>query len=134
MKKIRFFLIFLLLFLSASLWAQQSVEEGGMDDNSFLMDQGFVQTKGTVEHIFYAITYPTPPRDTYFNFIQEWGIAERQDLGFTIPVILFENSGDGLSDIFLDYRYQIVKGKTSSYCTTLFPDSAYRKHFQKFRI
>lgn len=111
MRKILSCSVLLLLLYPFSLLAQQSVEEDGMDDNSFLMDQGLVQDRGTVEHIFYAITYPSPPRDAYFNFIQEWGIAERHDLGFTLPITIFEKSGDGLGDVFLDYRYQVVKGK-----------------------
>ncbi len=79
MRKILPWPILLILLCPFSLLAQQSVEEEGMDDNSFLMDQGVVQHRGTVEHIFYVISYPTPPRDVYFNYIQEWGIAERHD-------------------------------------------------------
>lgn len=112
----RFLLLFGVLLSTCvpaiTLLAQQSIEEDGMDDNSFLMDQGTVQTRGTVEHIFYIIAYPTSPKDAYLNWIEEWGFAERHDAGFTIPVTIFEQSGDGLGDIFLDYRYHLIKEKT----------------------
>lgn len=115
MREKRFFALFSLLCLWVlcgpfrPAFAQQSVDVDGMDDNSFLMEQGFTQDVGTVEHIGYVIAYPTSPKDVYFNYIQEWGITPHQDAGFTLPVTLHEQSGDGLGDIFLDYRYQILQ-------------------------
>lgn len=111
MLRILFNIFFLLaVFLaSAKAHAQQSVDFDGIDDNSFLMDEGYTQDPGTVQNILYGIAYPTNPKDIYLNLSQEWGISERHQAGFTLPITIYQNTGDGVGDLFLDYRFQLLK-------------------------
>lgn len=105
----KIFILTLAIFFSSSSFAQQSVDFDGIDDNSFLLDEGYSQEAGTVQHILYNITYLSNPKDIYFNLSQEWGISKRHQAGFTLPVTVYQSSGDGIGDLYLDYRFQLLE-------------------------
>jgi len=109
MRRIRLLAFLTLLAWAASARAQQAVDFDGIDDNSFLLEEGYSQDAGTVQHIFYSILYASAPKDIYFNYSQEWGLSERHQVGFSLPATIYENTGDGIGDLFLDYRFQLTK-------------------------
>ncbi len=107
----KIFMLWIGTLLSTESFAQQSVDFDGIDDNSFLLEEGYSQDAGTVQNIVYNISYLSNPKDIYFYLSQEWGISERHQAGVTLPITVFESSGDGIGDLFLDYRFQLLKSQ-----------------------
>ena len=86
----------------------------GIQDNSFLVEEAYNQNFGVVQHIS-SFTRFFDSKDWVYTFTQEWPVPgdPRQQLSYT-PLALhagaFPDSGVGIGDVFLNYRYQLVGG------------------------
>jgi hypothetical protein len=77
-----------------------------IQDNSFLIEEGYNQERGVVQHI--GIFERASGGDWEFAFTQEWPLGGiRHQLSYTIPVQR-GTTGTGLGDVALNYRYQLV--------------------------
>lgn len=96
--------------------------EGGIKDNSFLVEEAYNQEPGIVQHIFNWVRGwdfdDTRTRTFDFVFTQEWPIgSESHQFSYTIPISsVFEHPAGGVSsdeaglgDILLNYRYALSK-------------------------
>ena len=103
--------------LSAVAVAQQDSssspsDQPGIQDNSFLIEEAYNQTFGVVQHISgFARLWNS--KDWAYTFTQEWPVPgnARHQFSFTIPFLhagAFQDSGAGIGDVFLHYRYQLV--------------------------
>lgn len=101
------------LFLSLALFAVAASAQvvpdealNGIQDNSFLLEEAYNQTPGVVQHI--SVFLRETRGDAWaFAFTQEWPVAKtRHQLSYTIPLI--GGSENGLGDIALHYRYQLL--------------------------
>jgi hypothetical protein len=114
---IGFYFFFVLILLSGATVAQQDAApspsaQPGIQDNSFLIEEAYNQTFGVVQHIS-AFARFWNSKDWAYNFTQEWPVPgdARHQFSYTVPFWhagAFQNSGTGLGDIFLNYRYQLV--------------------------
>ncbi|HXE58439.1 MAG TPA: hypothetical protein VNK43_10605 [Gemmatimonadales bacterium] len=79
-------------------------------DNSFLIEEGYNQEPGVVQHI--ATFQRAEGGDWWaFSFTQEWPLfGQRHQLSFTLPVADLAD-GTGLGDVGLNYRHQLVGGE-----------------------
>ncbi len=99
-------------------------EEGGIRDNSFLIEEAYNQDPGVVQHIFNWV--PSwerngPRRENAFDYVftQEWPVlGQRHQFSYTIPMLYaHEREGgagtqaDGFGDILLNYRLQVLGGE-----------------------
>src|SRR6266850_3285096 len=93
-------------------------------DNSFLIEEAYNQEAGVVQHIFTALYARDNAgadrlRAWEFTFTQEWPIfSGDHQFSYTIPysfIDLWEDGErdkeNGLGDIFLNYRYQLLHEK-----------------------
>src|SRR5262245_20464456 len=87
------------------------LEESGIQDNSFLIEEAYNQEYGVVQHIN-NFTYLSQSKSWAYSFTQEWPVdpAPRNQLSYTLlavhaPVV---GSGIGIGDVALNYRYQLV--------------------------
>jgi hypothetical protein len=81
----------------------------GLQDNSFLLEEGYNQDPGMVQHIN-LLLYDHDAEDWIYTFTQEWPVfSMKHQLSYTIP-LTNDESDDGvqLGDIALNYRYQLV--------------------------
>ena len=86
--------------------------EGGIQDNSFLIEESYNQDYGVVQHInnFERLWQS---KTWVYSFTQEWpvDIAPKNQLSYTVVATHsgdFPGSGTGLGDIALNYRYQLI--------------------------
>ena len=90
----------LLCFQSSNLYAQ-------IQDNSFLLEEAYNQEAGVVQHI--SSFARSSGGDWAYSFTQEWPLGGmRHQLSYTIPVQHAGETGTGLGDIALNYRYQLL--------------------------
>jgi hypothetical protein len=100
--------------------AVEDEEEGGIKDNSFLVEEAYNQEPGIVQHIFNwvrAWDFDDGRSRTFdFVFTQEWPLwSERHQFSYTLPLSsVFEHPAGGMSsdeaglgDILLNYRYAL---------------------------
>mgnify|MGYP001570994527 FL=1 len=87
----------------------------GIMDNSFLVEEAYNQEPGVVQHIFnanYGLNrlQGSDDRSLNFAFTQEWPVfSQTHQFSYTLPyswVRTGGQSGQGLGDILLNYRYQ----------------------------
>ena len=115
---IRFFdFVFVVLLLAGAALAQQdsapsASAQPGIQDNSFLVEEAYNQNYGVVQHIS-SFTRFWNSKDWAYTFTQEWPVPgdARHQLSFSLPFWhagAFQDSGAGIGDIFLHYRYQLV--------------------------
>jgi hypothetical protein len=90
---------------------KKELEESGIQDNSFLIEEAYNQEYGIVQHIS-NFTYLAQSKSWVYSFTQEWPVdpAPKNQLSYTLlavhaPVI---GSGIGFGDVALNYRYQLV--------------------------
>jgi hypothetical protein len=112
-----FYILFLVVLLSSAALAQQdSVSppppQPGIQDNSFLIEEAYNQNYGVVQHIS-SFTRFWNSKDWAYIFTQEWPVPgnARHQLSYSLPFWhagSFQNSGAGIGDVFLHYRYQLV--------------------------
>jgi hypothetical protein len=106
------FRLVVIVLLCAEAPGQQGSGTPPIQDNSFLIEEAYNQNFGVVQHIF-SFTRFWDSNDWIFTFTQEWPAPwdARQQLSFTIPVQhagAVPDSGMGLGDVLLNYRYQLV--------------------------
>lgn len=88
-----------------------------IQDNSFLVEEAYNQEYGVVQHIS-SFTRLWDSKDWTYSFTQEWPAPgdPRHQLSYTLAFGHaggFPNSGTGVSDVMLNYRYQLVgSGRT----------------------
>ena len=109
--------VFAVVFFSSLALAQQDPAsppstQPGIQDNSFLIEEAYNQTFGVVQHIS-GFTRLWDSKDWAYAFTQEWPVPgdARHQFSYTIPFLhagAFQNSGTGIGDVFLHYRYQLV--------------------------
>src|SRR3982751_5780943 len=76
-------------------------------DNSFLIEEGYNQESGVVQHIG---TFRRAPDGSWLStFTQEWPApSQRHQLSYTLPLSSARDEGSGLGDVALNYRYQLL--------------------------
>jgi hypothetical protein len=78
-----------------------------IEDNSFFVEEAFNQDPGVVQSFFGGVFLQSSGWAT--TFTQEWPVPGRaHQLSYTIPVNGL-NGADGLGDIALNYRYQLME-------------------------
>jgi hypothetical protein len=78
-----------------------------IQDNSFLIEEAYNQERGIVQHI--STFQRVDGGDWAFGFTQEWPLGGiRHQISYTIPVQHGQDTGTGLGDIGLNYRYQLI--------------------------
>jgi len=107
------------LLLTSVLWSVNSegqqtaaiAAEPGIQDNSFLVEEAYNQEFGVVQHIS-SFTRFWDSKDWNYSFTQEWPVGnQRHQLSFTLVALHsggFPDSGPGIGDVVLNYRYQLV--------------------------
>ena len=83
-----------------------------IQDNSFLIEEAYNQEYGVVQHIN-SFTRFWDSKDWIYSFTQEWPAPgeERHQLSYTLTrqhAGAFADSGSGIGDVLLNYRYQLV--------------------------
>ncbi|HJW33778.1 MAG TPA: transporter [Holophagaceae bacterium] len=93
------------------LVAQEKAKEPeGISDNSFLIEEAYNQEKGVVQHIstwqrFHGVG------NWMATFTQEWPMgSQTHQFSFTAPYLHIPGTPNGLGDVALNYRYQVVGG------------------------
>lgn len=100
--------------------AGEEEEEGGISDNSFLIEEAYNQEPGVVQHIFNWVrgwSWEGGRSRTFdFVFTQEWPIhSQTHQFSYTVPLSTVFDHPDGepstdvedFDDILLNYRYQM---------------------------
>lgn len=78
-----------------------------ISDNSFLVEEAYNQEPGVVQHVGNFLR-PDAGDAWAFIFTQEWPIGGmRHQLSYMVPILNGENSGTGIGDFGLNYRYQL---------------------------
>ena len=107
------------LLLTSVLWSVNSegqqtaaiAAEPGIQDNSFLVEEAYNQEFGVVQHIS-SFTRFWDSKDWNYSFTQEWPVGnQRHQLSYTLVALHsggFPDSGPGIGDVVLNYRYQLV--------------------------
>jgi len=107
------------LLLTSVLWSVNSggqqtaaiASEPGIQDNSFLVEEAYNQEFGVVQHIS-SFTRFWDSKDWNYSFTQEWPVGnQRHQLSYTLVALhsgAFPDSGSGIGDVVLNYRYQLV--------------------------
>ena len=99
------------LLLSSAAMAQANTTPG-IQDNSFLVEEAYNQNFGVVQHIN-TFTRLWNSKDWVYTFTQEWPVPgdARHQLSYSLMVShagSLPDSGAGIGDVFLNYRYQLV--------------------------
>ena len=112
-----FYCVLVLLFLAGAALAQKDsvsppLQQPSIQDNSFLIEEAYNQNYGVVQHISSFIRFWNS-KDWAYTFTQEWPVPgdARHQLSYTVPLFhagAFQDSGAGIGDVFLHYRYQLV--------------------------
>lgn len=91
---------------------KKELYEGGIQDNSFLIEESYNQEYGVVQHINnFQRSFQT--KSWVYSFTQEWPVdaAPKNQLSYTLQATHagdFPGSGAGAGDIALNYRYQLL--------------------------
>lgn len=109
-------LLTIVLFVPFPVAAQEekSEEESagelltGVQDNSFLLEEGYNQEPGLVQHI--NLFLHDRDADAWaWLFTQEWPmLSMKHQISYTIPVTYADGQSTELGDIALNYRYQLI--------------------------
>jgi hypothetical protein len=96
------------LFISQFVFCE--APEWGIQDNSFLLEEAYNQEPGVVQHIN---SFQLFRRTGWgYTFTQEWPVPGiKHQLSYSVPVINVDfelGKASGLSDVALNYRYQLV--------------------------
>jgi hypothetical protein len=110
-----YFALVATVLLGANSLGQQGASTSGppgIQDNSFLVEEAYNQNFGVVQHIS-SFTRFWDSKDWNYTFTQEWPVPgdARHQLSYTLAALhagAFPGSGVGVSDVFLNYRYQLV--------------------------
>jgi len=103
-----------IILLSVNSLGQQAAPPTaapGIQDNSFLVEEAYNQELGVVQHIS-SFTRFWDSKDWNYSFTQEWPVGnQRHQLSYTLVALhsgAFPDSGSGIGDVVLNYRYQLV--------------------------
>jgi hypothetical protein len=101
----------------------EAEDEGGIADNSFMIEEAYNQEPGVVQHIFNFVPAwdscrGLRTRTFDFVFTQEWPVfSQRHQFSYTIPILWSRETfqgetfeAQGFGDILLNYRYQLLGG------------------------
>ena len=112
-----FYFVFVVLLSAGAALAQQdsassAAAQPGIQDNSFLIEEAYNQNYGVVQHISSFIRLWNS-KDWAYTFTQEWPVPgdARHQISYSVPFFhagAFQDSGAGIGDVFLHYRYQLV--------------------------
>ncbi|HYI13148.1 MAG TPA: hypothetical protein VEK57_29140 [Thermoanaerobaculia bacterium] len=97
--------LLVILFAAAGLSAQEAHDDlMAIQDNSFLLEEAYNQGPGVVQHIG-VFTRQRDSGDWELAFTQEFSFLNsmKHQLSYSVPV-----NNDGLGDIELNYRYQLL--------------------------
>jgi hypothetical protein len=101
---------YLISALLGLLPAEKTLCEDKIADNSFLIEEGYNQEEGVVQHISFFDW--NPDNETWdYTFTQEWPIASQDhQFSYTIPIsrVSASSTETGVGDLLLNYRYQAV--------------------------
>ena len=90
---------------------KKELDEHGIQDNSFIIEEAYNQEYGIVQHIS-NFTYFWQTRSWAYSFTQEWPVdrAPKNQLSYTLLVAHsgLAGAGTGFGDVALNYRYQLV--------------------------
>ena len=83
-----------------------------IQDNSFLLEEAYNQEDGVIQHIS-SFTRLSDTPDWVYSFTEEWPVPghPRHQVSYTVLAAHnggFPNSGAGLGDFGLNYRYQLI--------------------------
>lgn len=99
-------LVLLVLIISPNRVAAQFTE--AIEDNSFFIEEAYNQEKGVVQHITTAL-FHFGHAEIEPGFTQEWPVwSETHQLSYSLPYSIARGS-NGMGDILLHYRYQLVR-------------------------
>jgi hypothetical protein len=100
-----------LLFALALAASRPLHAEGGIQDNSFLLEEAYNQESGVVQHIG-AFARFNAGGNWVFSFTQEWPVPSvRHQLSYTLLAASVHDAGGaehGIGDVAVNYRYQLV--------------------------
>ncbi len=100
------FIALTLLLRPLGLSAQESPEP--ISDNSFLVEEAYNQEPGVVQHVGNFLR-PDAGDAWLFSFTQEWPLGGmRHQLSYMVPILRRDDTGTGLGDLGINYRYQLV--------------------------
>src|SRR5436305_3181900 len=110
-RRARFLIFAWTVVLCGAALGQQNPAPG-IQDNSFLVEEAYNQNFGVVQHIS-SFTRLWNSKDWNYSFTQEWPVPgdERHQLSYTLVALhsgALPNSGFGIGDVYLNYRYQLV--------------------------
>jgi hypothetical protein len=105
-------LLFVLLFGTSTCFGDASeIEWGPIQDNSFLLEEAYNQEYGVVQHINAFRYFERGDDNWIYTFTQEWPVpGQKHQLSYTLPILNLNllTEETGISDILLNYRYQLV--------------------------
>jgi hypothetical protein len=103
-------LLFTLLAFLPLVAQEKPKEPEGISDNSFLIEEAYNQEKGVVQHIFNWQRFQTD-RSWVGTFTQEWPMGgQLHQFSYTLPYLHQQGTANGVGDVLLNYRYQVVGG------------------------
>jgi hypothetical protein len=124
MKKLISIFSGLLLLLSFPLFSQEKKEqyEESIEDNSYFIEESYNQEPGVVQHYINGLHYAKPSKDFFFSFTQEWPLAGiAHQISYSIPyTFIAGNTINGIGDIFINYRYQLLYHDDWAACSPRF--------------
>src|SRR5689334_16652883 len=99
-------------FLPFMVLCWRAFGETPIQDNSFLVEEAYNQERGVVQHIS-TFTRMWNGKGWNYSFTQEWPAPRnwRHQFSYTLMGMhagSFSNSGAGIGDIVLNYRYQLA--------------------------
>jgi hypothetical protein len=99
----------LALLGAGSLEAQKPLPQPAIEDNSFLIEEGYNQDPGVVQHISTVTLTGPDRRDAVVGFTQEWPLrGRRHQLSYSLLYQIQQGDGpDGFGDLLLNYRQQL---------------------------
>jgi hypothetical protein len=98
------------LILGLVIASQALAEEGGIKDNSFLMEEAYNQEAGVVQFIN-GYQYSDRTKEWGYTFTNEIPIIdETHQFSYVLPINKKVGTPDetGVGDVLLNYRYQLV--------------------------
>ncbi len=88
--------------------ADDEIQWGPIQDNSFLLEEAYNQEYGVIQHI--SAFRPFQGGSWLYTFTQEWPApGQKHQLSYTVPILNvdFLDDDTGISDLVLNYRYQL---------------------------
>ena len=114
-------------FINSVFGQDYQLEPDRIEDNSFLIEEGYNQEPGVIQHI--STFQFTNDNKWLYTYTLELPLrTQKSQLSATIPYL--DNGEAGLGDIALNYRYQAILGSRFAFSpriSLLFPTGNYKK-------